>query len=65
MPEGFDIDTHFTPAYEPWDQRLCFCPDGDLFRALRAGRMEIVTEEIEANYSEDESIATPSEGEPD
>ncbi len=47
VPEGFDIDTHFTPAYDPWDQRLCFCPDGDLFRALREGRMEIVTDQIE------------------
>jgi cation diffusion facilitator CzcD-associated flavoprotein CzcO len=32
----FDIDTHFTPAYEPWDQRLCFAPDGDFFEAIRS-----------------------------
>jgi cation diffusion facilitator CzcD-associated flavoprotein CzcO len=36
VPEGFDIDTHFKPNYNPWDQRLCLCPDGDLFGALRA-----------------------------
>ncbi|MGA9857016.1 MAG: NAD(P)/FAD-dependent oxidoreductase, partial [Solirubrobacteraceae bacterium] len=34
---GFDLDTHFTPTYDPWDQRLCAVPDGDLFHALRKG----------------------------
>jgi cation diffusion facilitator CzcD-associated flavoprotein CzcO len=38
---------HFTPAYNPWDQRLCIVPDGDLFRALRSGRAEIVTDTID------------------
>ena len=33
LPEGYDIDTHFTPDYDPWDQRLCLVPDGDLFQA--------------------------------
>ena len=37
----------FTPRYKPWTQRLCLLPDGDLFRALRAGRAEVVTDEIE------------------
>ena len=43
-----DIDPHFTPSYKPWDQRLCFVPDGDLFEALRSGRAEIVTDHIES-----------------
>jgi monooxygenase len=38
---------HFTPNYDPWDQRLCFVPDGDLFKAIRSGRAEVVTDGIE------------------
>jgi cation diffusion facilitator CzcD-associated flavoprotein CzcO len=41
------IDPHFTPRYDPWRQRLCLLPDGDLFRALRAGKASIVTDRIE------------------
>src|SRR5579884_1877472 len=47
LPPGFDIDRHFTPAYNPWDQRLCLAPDGDLFAAIGTGRASIVTEHIE------------------
>lgn len=47
LPTGFDIDKHFTPNYEPWDQRLCFVPDSDLFRAIRSGRVSVVTDQIE------------------
>ena len=43
----YDVDTHFTPTYNPWDQRLCLIPDGDLFRAIRTGRASMVTEHIE------------------
>jgi cation diffusion facilitator CzcD-associated flavoprotein CzcO len=43
----FDVGTHFNPRYQPWDQRLCFVPDADLFRAIKRGRVEIVTDEIE------------------
>jgi monooxygenase len=43
----FDVDTHFTPRYNPWDQRLCLVPDGDLFRELRQGRASVVTDTIE------------------
>jgi cation diffusion facilitator CzcD-associated flavoprotein CzcO len=39
--------THFTPRYNPWDQRLCLVPDADLFAAIRAGKVEVVTDEIE------------------
>jgi cation diffusion facilitator CzcD-associated flavoprotein CzcO len=45
---GPDADlSHFMPRYDPWDQRLCIVPDGDLFRAVREGRAEIVTDTID------------------
>ncbi|UJR85159.1 flavin-containing monooxygenase [Sandaracinus amylolyticus] len=47
LPEGFPVDQHFDPPYEPWDQRLCAVPDGDLFRAIRAGTASVVTDRIE------------------
>ena len=47
LPADFDIDTHFTPHYDPWDQRLCVVPDGDLFRAIRAGKASVVTDRID------------------
>ena len=43
----FDVEKHFTPSYMPWDQRLCLVPDADLFKALRSGKAEVVTDEIE------------------
>jgi cation diffusion facilitator CzcD-associated flavoprotein CzcO len=43
LPPDVPIDPHFTPRYDPWDQRLCVVPDGDLFTALRAGRASVVT----------------------
>jgi monooxygenase len=47
LPDDFDVETHFKPSYEPWDQRLCFVPDGDLFKALHGGGASIVTGRIE------------------
>ena len=44
---GIDAAKHFNPRYEPWDQRLCLVPDGDLFAALRARKASVVTGEIE------------------
>ena len=44
----YDLAAHFTPAYNPWDQRLCIVPDGDLFKALRAGTVEMATDTIES-----------------
>ncbi|TCK22851.1 flavin-containing monooxygenase [Pseudonocardia endophytica] len=41
------VDEHFTPTYEPWDQRLCVVPDGDFFRAIRDGRASVATDQIE------------------
>lgn len=43
----YDVDTHFTPRYNPWDQRLCLVPDDDLFNAIRAGSARVVTDHIE------------------
>jgi cation diffusion facilitator CzcD-associated flavoprotein CzcO len=47
----YDVATHFTPRYNPWDQRLCLVPDGDLFRAIRSGRAEVETGTI-ATFTE-------------
>jgi cation diffusion facilitator CzcD-associated flavoprotein CzcO len=43
----FDVAKHLTPSYKPWDQRLCFIPDADLFKAIRSGKASIATDEIE------------------
>ena len=43
----YDVATHFTPTYNPWDQRLCLVPDADLFAALKAGTASVVTDHIE------------------
>ena len=47
LPEGYDVDTHFNPSYNPWDQRLCLVPDGDLFRSIRTGRASVATGHID------------------
>ena len=47
LPAGYDIDAHFSPRYDPWDQRLCVVPDGDLFEAISSGRVSMVTDRIE------------------
>jgi monooxygenase len=52
LPEGYDVATHFTPRYDPWDQRMCFVPDADLFKAVRRGDAEVVTSTIE-RFDED------------
>jgi monooxygenase len=48
LPPGYDVDKHFNPRYDPWDQRLCVAPDGDLFTAIRDGRASVVTDQIES-----------------
>lgn len=47
LPAGYPVDVHFKPRYDPWDQRLCAVPDGDLFTAIREGRASVVTDTIE------------------
>jgi len=47
LPDGFDVNKHFTPPYNPWEQRLCLVPDGDLFNAINDGKASVVTEHID------------------
>ncbi len=47
LPADYDIATHFTPQYNPWDQRFCAVPNGDLFKSIRAGTSSVVTDHIE------------------
>jgi monooxygenase len=47
MGPYYDVDTHFTPTYNPWDQRLCLVPDADLFEAIKEGRAAVVTDQID------------------
>ncbi|MEW5353974.1 flavin-containing monooxygenase [Streptomyces sp. 16-176A] len=51
LPKGYAVDVHFNPPYDPWDQRLCAVPDGDLFRTIRAGKASVVTDRI-ASFTE-------------
>ena len=48
LGDEFDIDTHFTPKYRPWQQRLAFIPNGDLFQGIACGKASVVTDQIEA-----------------
>jgi len=52
LPEGYDVDTHFRPRYNPWEQRLCLVPDGDLFEVISSGRADVVTDTIDT-FTED------------
>jgi monooxygenase len=45
-PDG-EVEVHFSPSYQPWEQRLCIAPDGDLFEAIRSGRASVLTDRIE------------------
>ena len=47
LPKDYPLDEHFRPAYNPWDQRLCIVPDGDLFKAISSGDASVVTDRIE------------------
>jgi cation diffusion facilitator CzcD-associated flavoprotein CzcO len=44
----YDVETHFTPKYNPWDQRLCLVPNSDLFEAIRSGKASVVTDQIDS-----------------
>lgn len=52
LGSGFDVRQHFTPRYNPWTQRVCALPDGDLFKTLKAGRANVVTDEV-AHFTPD------------
>ncbi|KLO29035.1 FAD-containing monooxygenase EthA [Mycolicibacter heraklionensis] len=46
LPEGYDVQKHFGPRYNPWDERLCLAPNGDLFKTIRDGKADVVTDTI-------------------
>jgi cation diffusion facilitator CzcD-associated flavoprotein CzcO len=52
LGDDYDVEKHFTPPYNPWDQRLCMVPDSDLFKAIKAGKASMVTDQIES-FTED------------
>jgi monooxygenase len=47
LPRDYDVKTHFTPYYNPWDQRLCLVPDSDFFQSIKVGKTSVVTDHIE------------------
>lgn len=47
LPAGYDVDTHFKPPYNPWDQRMCFILDADFYKAIAAGDVEVVTDHVD------------------
>jgi cation diffusion facilitator CzcD-associated flavoprotein CzcO len=57
----YDVATHFTPSYNPWDQRLCLVPDADLFASIKAGTASIVTDKIEGFTSTGIKLASGAE----
>ena len=65
LPPGYDIDTHFKPTYDPWDQRMCLVPDGDLFKAISAGRASVLTDQIDTFTERGIRLASGTELEAD
>jgi monooxygenase len=65
LPPGYDVDTHFKPNYQPWDQRLCLVPDGDLFASIADGRASVVTDRIESFSEHGVRLASGGELEAD
>jgi cation diffusion facilitator CzcD-associated flavoprotein CzcO len=62
---GHPLDPHFKPKYNPWDQRMCLVPDGDLFTSIREGRASVVTDEIETFTEDGIKLASGEELEAD
>ena len=65
LPAGYDIETHFKPSYNPWDQRMCLVPDGDLFAAISEGRASVVTDRIDSFTAKGLRLASGAELEAD
>jgi monooxygenase len=65
LPAGYDVDTHFNPRYNPWDQRMCLVPDGDLFEAIKRGKASVVTDRIETFTEKGLALASGAELEAD
>ncbi len=47
LPEGYPVDVHFNPRYNPWDQRLCLILDNDFYEVIGDGRLDVVTDHID------------------
>ena len=62
---GYDVETHFTPRYNPWEQRLCLVPDDDLFDAINSGKASVVTDRIESFTAHGIRLASGGELEAD
>jgi monooxygenase len=65
LPNGYPVDEHFKPAYNPWDQRLCAVPDADMFAAIRDGRASVVTDQIDTFTERGIALRSGSELEAD
>ena len=65
LPDNVPLDPHFTPTYNPWDQRVCLVPDGDLFKALRSGKASVATDTIETFTENGIKLASGAELEAD
>jgi cation diffusion facilitator CzcD-associated flavoprotein CzcO len=61
LGEDYDVDKHFTPTYNPWDQRMCLVPDGDLFEAIKSGKATVVTDHIERFTAQGIKLASGAE----
>ena len=58
LPDGYDVERHFTPRYDPWDQRLCLVPNSDFFEAISSGTASVVTAEIDTFTEEGVRLKT-------
>jgi monooxygenase len=65
LPKGYDVATHFTPQYNPWDQRMCVVPNGDLFKAISDGSASVVTDHIDTFTKSGIRLASGTELEAD
>jgi monooxygenase len=61
LSKGYDVATHFTPKYKPWDERLCVVPEGDLFKAINQGKASVVTSQIDTFTKEGILLQTGEE----
>lgn len=65
LGDDYDVDKHFTPSYNPWDQRMCLVPDADLFKSLKNGKAAVVTDEIDCFTATGLKLASGQELEAD
>jgi monooxygenase len=65
LPAGYDVDRDFEPKYNPWDERVCLVPGGDLFESVRSGKAEVVTDQIETFTEKGLKLASGRELEAD